>query len=95
MDHVALGMPVLVDRVSVDLDKLFQDSCSAPGTLDGESRRIVEVTIDGSGVFVVRVLRSEHGRTDGTREVFDVKFHVCRAQTESLSAPAIIRAALR
>lgn len=69
---------MLVDRVPVDLDKLLQDGRPAARTLDGEPRRIVEVTIDAATVFVVRVLRAEDGRADGAGKVFDVKLHVCR-----------------
>ena len=62
-------MPALVPHVSVDLDKLFQDSSAAPGTLGREPRRVVVMAIDIPVVFVVRVMGPEQGRAYRASEV--------------------------
>lgn len=74
--HVALRMPMLIDVVAVDLHELLEDCRFAPCALDRKPSRIVEMTVDLSAMFIVRVLRPEHSRTDTTREVLHVKFHV-------------------
>ena len=84
VNHVTFGVPVLVYRVAVDLDKLLEDGRPAAGTLDGEPGRVVKVAIDVAGVLVVRVLRAKDGRTDRAGEVLDMELHVCiRARTEA------------
>lgn len=78
MDHVAFRMPMLINTVPVDLDKLLENSGPTSRTLDGEPRRIMEVAINGAVVLVIRILRTEYGRTNGAREVLDMIFSICR-----------------
>ena len=76
VDHVTLGMPVLVLTVAVNLDELFEDCVVAAMATLGEAGRIVIMAINLALVLVVAVLRAEYGGTDGTGEVLDVVFVV-------------------
>lgn len=67
---------MLVRAVSIDLDKLLEDRCSTSSAFDGESSRVVEVTVDRSIVFIIRVLRSKDCRTDRAGEMLDVELHI-------------------
>lgn len=46
VDHVALRMPMFVNRIAVDLDELLEDGGSATGALDCEACRVVKVAVD-------------------------------------------------
>lgn len=46
VDHVTLGVPVLVLGIAIDLDKLLEDRCPAAGTLDSVTERVVVVAVD-------------------------------------------------
>jgi len=63
---------MLVLAVSIDLDKLLEDSGPAASALGGVTERVVVMTIDLAIVFIVRVLWSKDSRADRTGEVFDV-----------------------
>ena len=70
-------MPALVAHIAVDLDELLEDRGIAARTLCREAGGVVEMAVDVSVVFVVRVLWAEEGGADGAGEVFDVEFLVC------------------
>lgn len=63
VNHVALRMPTLIPHIAINLDELLQDGTIAAGTLRRKSCRIMEVTVDVTVMFVVRVLGSKEGRT--------------------------------
>lgn len=67
---------MLVGTVAVDLDKLFEDGGPTSSALDGEASRVVEVTVDGSSVLVVGILRTKDGGADGACKVLDVELHI-------------------
>lgn len=46
VDHVAFWMPVLVNTVAIDLDKLLENGRVAASAFDGKTSRVVEMTID-------------------------------------------------
>jgi hypothetical protein len=70
-------MPALITHVSIDLYKLFENRATAPDALCRKAGRVMEMTVDVSLMFVVRVLRSKKGWTNGTREMFDVELLAC------------------
>ena len=72
-------MSTLVAHIPVDLDELLENRTIATCALGSEARRVVEVAVDLALVLIVRVVRSEHGRAYGAREVLDVILLVCRA----------------
>jgi hypothetical protein len=76
VDHVALGVPVLVLAIAEDLDKLFEDGRLATVASLGKLGRVVVMAEDGTLVLVVAVGRAEDGGTDGAGEMFDVVFAI-------------------
>ena len=76
MDHIALGMPMLILTIPEDLDELFQNGSLAAVTLLGELGRVVVVAVDAAFVFIVRVLCAEDGRTNTASKMFDVVFPI-------------------
>lgn len=72
MDHVALGVPMLVLAIAIYLDKLLKDSSPATVAALSELRGVVVVAIHIAIVFVVTVLGAENGRAEGTREMVDM-----------------------
>lgn len=76
VDHVALGMPVLVLAVSKDLDELLQDGRLAAVTPLGELRRVVVVAVYVTIVLVVTVLRSKNRGTERAGEMVYVVLSV-------------------
>ena len=56
-------MPALVPHVSVDLDELFQDRTAATRAFRGKPRRVMEVTVHITIMFVVRILGTKKSRT--------------------------------
>jgi hypothetical protein len=72
VNHITLGMPVLILAVSIDLDKLLEDSRPAASALGGVTERVVIMTIDPAIMFIVRVLGSKDGRADRAGKMFDV-----------------------
>ena len=79
MDHITLGVPVLVLAVAVDLDKLLEDGGPASGAFDGVAERIVVVAVDLALVLVVRVLGPKDRRAHGAGEVLNVILAVERS----------------
>ncbi len=61
VDHVALGVPVLVLAIPEDLDKLLKDGGLASAATLGELGGVVIVAVDAAVVFVVAVLGAEDG----------------------------------
>ena len=72
MDHVALGVPVLVLTIPKDFDKLLQYGSLAAAAALGELRRVVIVTIYLTVVFVIAILRSKHCRAERAGEMVDM-----------------------
>lgn len=83
VNHVAFWVPVFVDAVAVDLDKLLEDGGLAAGTLDGELSRIVVVAVDVALVFVIRVIRAKHDRTDAAAKVLQMELFADRGNVRS------------
>ena len=73
-------MPTFVPRVPVDLHKLLENRAVATSAFGRISRGIVEMTIDISFMFVVRVLWAEKRWTYRAREMLDVELLVCDAR---------------
>lgn len=65
-------MPTFISHIAINFNKLLENSAGASNTLGCEPGRVVEVAIHVSLVLVVGVLRTEQGRTDGTREMLDM-----------------------
>jgi hypothetical protein len=61
MDHVAFRMPVLSASISGYFNELFKDGLSTPVTSHSKARRVVEVTIYFTVMFVVTVFRTKYG----------------------------------
>lgn len=72
MDHVALGVPVLVLTIPEDLDKLLQYGGLTTAASLGELRRVVIVTIYLAVMFVIAVLSPKHRRAERAGEVVDM-----------------------
>jgi hypothetical protein len=53
VDHVTLGMPVLIDSIAKDFDELLQDGGLTAVTALREFGRIVVVAVDAAFMFVV------------------------------------------
>ena len=52
-------MPTFILHIPIDFHKLLQNSRITAGAFRSESCRVMEMTIDISFVFVIRVLRTE------------------------------------
>src|SRR3569833_57374 len=74
VDHVALGMPVLVLAVPEDLDNLLEDGGLAAIAPLCELGRIVVVAVYLAVMLVIAVLSTEHGVAEGAGEVVDMIF---------------------
>lgn len=74
MDHVAFRMPVLIDAVPINIQKLLQYCRLASRTSDCKFDRIVIIAVYIIIVFVVRVVWSKDNRTGCTAKVPDVIF---------------------
>lgn len=61
VDHVTLGMPVLILAIAIDLDKLFEDGGFASSTPGGVMDRVVVVAIDLVVVLIVGILGTKDG----------------------------------
>jgi len=72
VNHVALGVPVLVVSVSHNLDKLLEDGGSASGAPLGKLRRVVEMAKDLTFVLIVAILGAKLRRADRAGKVVDV-----------------------
>lgn len=83
-------MPVLVDAIPEDLDKLLQDCSLTPIASLRKSSGVVEVAVHAAFVFIVRILCSKDCRTHGTREVFDVVLLVQRSDVRPAQRSAAI-----
>ena len=70
-------MPTFIAHVAVNLHELFQNRTVAPGTLRRKPRRVVEVTVDISIMFIVRVLWAEQRWTNRARKMLNMEFLVC------------------
>jgi hypothetical protein len=53
VDHVAFWMPAFISHVPIDLHELFENRTVATSTFGGESRRIVEMTINIAVVLII------------------------------------------
>lgn len=62
--------------IPVNLNKLFQDSCSTTSTFHGKPSGVMKMTVNLPGVFVVTILRTKDGRANRASKMFDVKLHV-------------------
>jgi hypothetical protein len=78
VNHVTFGMPVLICAIPVDLDKLFKNRSPTSSTFNGESCRVMEMTVDGSIMLVVGILRTKNRWTDRASEMLDVEFQLWR-----------------
>lgn len=74
VDHVALGVPVLVLAVAKYLDKLLENGGMASVASLRKSGRVVVVAVDISFMFVVAILGAKNGGADGAGKVFNVVF---------------------
>lgn len=63
MNHVALGMPMLVLAISEDFDELLKDGCLAAIASLSELCRIMVMAINLSIVLIITVLRPKDRRT--------------------------------
>jgi hypothetical protein len=72
-------MPMLVLSVAEDLDELFQNGSLTAIAPLRELGRIMEMAVHASFMLIVRILRPEDRRADGTCEVLDVIFSVERS----------------
>lgn len=72
VDHVALGVPVLVLAVPEYFDELLKDRRVAAIAPLGELRRVVVVAVDVAIVLVVAVRRPKDRRAHGASEVVHV-----------------------
>ena len=79
VNHVTFRMPVLVDAVTKDFDKLLQNRGLTAVASLRELGRIVVMAVDAAFVFVVRVLRPEDCRTNGAGEMLNVVFPLERS----------------
>ena len=76
VDHVALGVPMLILTIAKDLNELFQDGGVTAIASLGEFGGVVVVAVYIALVLVVAVLCAEHCRTDRAGKVLDVVFPV-------------------
>ena len=83
MDHVALGVPVLILAIAEDLDELLEDGRLTSIAPLREPCRVVVVAIDLAVVFIITVLSAEYGRTHGTSEVLNVIFPIERSNVRA------------
>lgn len=63
MNHITLGMPVLVDVIAVDFDKLLEDGSLTSRTAHSKLCGVVIVAIHLPAVFIVGIVWAKHGRT--------------------------------
>ena len=76
MDHVTFWMPVLGSPVSGYFDELFENCLSTSMTPNSKTRRIMEMTIYLSIMFIVTIFWTEYGVAKGTSEMFDMIFFI-------------------
>lgn len=72
MYHVALGMPVLVLAIPVNLDKLLEYGRLAAVAPLGVAGRVVVVAVDVAVVLIVAILGTKDGGAERACEVVDV-----------------------
>lgn len=75
---------MLILAIAENFNKLFENRGVAAITPLSELRGIVVVTIYIALMLIVRVLSTEHSRTNGAREVLDVIFAV---QSSNIRTP--------
>jgi hypothetical protein len=67
-------MPMLVDSISIDFDKLLENGRLASIATLSKLRRVMVMTVDLSLMLIVAVLGPEYSWTNGAGEVFDMVF---------------------
>lgn len=72
MDHVALGVPMLVLAISEDLDELLQDCRLAAAAALSELRGVVVVAVDLAIMLIITILSPEHCWTKRAGEMVDM-----------------------
>lgn len=90
MDHVALGVPVLVLAIPEDLDKLLQDSCLAPAAPLGKLCRIMVMAVHLSVMLVVAVLGPKDRRTERAGKMIDMILVIESGDVGSTKSPATL-----
>jgi hypothetical protein len=78
VNHIALGMPMLIHAIPEDLYELLQYGCLTSVALLRELGRVVVMAVHAAFVLVVGVLGAKNGRTYRTGEVLDVVLSVQR-----------------
>ena len=59
-------MPAFVPIIPIDLHEMLENGTVTPYAFRGKTGGVVETTIDIVSVSVIRVLRTEDSRTNGT-----------------------------
>jgi hypothetical protein len=83
---------MLVLSISEDLNELFQNGRLATIAFRCELRGVMIMAVDLTVVFIVRILRAKHGRTNATCKVLDMVLAVQCSDIRSTQGLAAIMA---